>query len=524
MSLVRTATSPAATSPGRDALAGVSFALEAGQAVAVLGPNGGGKTTLFRALLGELPLRRGTVELDGRARLRAADRARAAGLPGLRARRRADGRLRPHPVVPPARPRRRAAGARGARARRARRPSRRPLRHALGRPAPARADRARARAGRAACCCSTSRCQGVDARQRRPHRGACSPGCAPRAGRCSSPPTTSTRRAASTACCACTAARSPSGAPAATLTPDVLQETYGAELIVLEGGGAAVAVDHHAPLMLLAPEPFRDRIAQRALLEVLVLGAGLRPARGLGAALPPGLRRRVDQPRHAARPRARRAGRRAARARRGGRGAAGGRRRSRSPAATSASGRHRRGGRGRRRCSGSARCSRSRPRPPPRLRELLFGDLLGATGGDLRSRPGWRRRSRVALALAHRPLALARSTRPPRARSARPAPRRGSRCSRCSRWPPWPPPRRSATCCWSRWSSPRPPRRSSSPPACRPRWRRRGRGAGGRRRAAALVPPRHRGRRLGGAVAVAVFALAVVARATSGRAASPARR
>jgi ABC-type Mn2+/Zn2+ transport system ATPase subunit len=33
---------------------------------AVLGPNGGGKTTLFRALLGELPFRRGTVELAGR--------------------------------------------------------------------------------------------------------------------------------------------------------------------------------------------------------------------------------------------------------------------------------------------------------------------------------------------------------------------------------------------------------------------------------------------------------------------------
>ena len=31
----------------------------------MLGPNGGGKTTLFRALLGELPLRRGRVELPG---------------------------------------------------------------------------------------------------------------------------------------------------------------------------------------------------------------------------------------------------------------------------------------------------------------------------------------------------------------------------------------------------------------------------------------------------------------------------
>jgi ABC-type Mn2+/Zn2+ transport system ATPase subunit len=51
---------------GRDAISGVSFTLEAGEAAAVLGPNGGGKTTLFRALLGELPVRRGTIQLPGR--------------------------------------------------------------------------------------------------------------------------------------------------------------------------------------------------------------------------------------------------------------------------------------------------------------------------------------------------------------------------------------------------------------------------------------------------------------------------
>jgi ABC-type Mn2+/Zn2+ transport system ATPase subunit len=47
-------------------LADVTFALEPGRIAAVLGPNGGGKTTLFRALLGELPVRHGTVELAGR--------------------------------------------------------------------------------------------------------------------------------------------------------------------------------------------------------------------------------------------------------------------------------------------------------------------------------------------------------------------------------------------------------------------------------------------------------------------------
>jgi ABC-type Mn2+/Zn2+ transport system ATPase subunit len=49
--------------PGSDVLSGVSFAFAPGTIAAILGPNGGGKTTLFRALLGELPVRRGTVEL-----------------------------------------------------------------------------------------------------------------------------------------------------------------------------------------------------------------------------------------------------------------------------------------------------------------------------------------------------------------------------------------------------------------------------------------------------------------------------
>jgi manganese/iron transport system ATP-binding protein/manganese/zinc/iron transport system ATP- binding protein len=51
--------------PGQEAIEGVSFALEPGQVAGVLGPNGGGKTTLFRALLDELPRRRGLVELAG---------------------------------------------------------------------------------------------------------------------------------------------------------------------------------------------------------------------------------------------------------------------------------------------------------------------------------------------------------------------------------------------------------------------------------------------------------------------------
>ena len=51
---------------GTDVLGGANFAVAPGEIVAVLGPNGGGKTTLFRALLGELPFRSGEVVLDGR--------------------------------------------------------------------------------------------------------------------------------------------------------------------------------------------------------------------------------------------------------------------------------------------------------------------------------------------------------------------------------------------------------------------------------------------------------------------------
>jgi ABC-type Mn2+/Zn2+ transport system ATPase subunit len=51
---------------GVDVLGGVDFVVEAGEIAAVLGPNGGGKTTLFRALLGELPYRTGEVTLAGR--------------------------------------------------------------------------------------------------------------------------------------------------------------------------------------------------------------------------------------------------------------------------------------------------------------------------------------------------------------------------------------------------------------------------------------------------------------------------
>ncbi len=51
---------------GEPALLDVSFAVHAGERVGVLGPNGGGKTTLFRTLLGELQPTAGSIEVRGR--------------------------------------------------------------------------------------------------------------------------------------------------------------------------------------------------------------------------------------------------------------------------------------------------------------------------------------------------------------------------------------------------------------------------------------------------------------------------
>lgn len=50
---------------GTPVITGLNFTIPAGRMVAVLGPNGGGKTTLFRALLDELTQRTGTVAVTG---------------------------------------------------------------------------------------------------------------------------------------------------------------------------------------------------------------------------------------------------------------------------------------------------------------------------------------------------------------------------------------------------------------------------------------------------------------------------
>jgi ATP-binding cassette subfamily C protein len=54
----------AAPSTGAVVLSDISFELKAGQATGIIGPSGGGKSTLVRALTGVWPLLRGHVRLD----------------------------------------------------------------------------------------------------------------------------------------------------------------------------------------------------------------------------------------------------------------------------------------------------------------------------------------------------------------------------------------------------------------------------------------------------------------------------
>jgi len=51
---------------GRNVLIGVSLSLNSGELVTVVGPNGHGKTTLLRTISGLLPVRKGSVSLNGR--------------------------------------------------------------------------------------------------------------------------------------------------------------------------------------------------------------------------------------------------------------------------------------------------------------------------------------------------------------------------------------------------------------------------------------------------------------------------
>ena len=122
----------------------------AGSRSACSGPNGGGKTTLFRALLGELRPARGELQRGrtGRPTWRRpsapASTSLSAPLDVALMGTLAAGRWWRPPGA-----RRPRGGARGARPRGSGGPRARPLRRALGRPAPARPARPGARAGRA---------------------------------------------------------------------------------------------------------------------------------------------------------------------------------------------------------------------------------------------------------------------------------------------------------------------------------------------------------------------------------------
>ena len=64
MTVLARADGLAAGYDGTPAIHGVGFRFDAGSRIGLLGPNGGGKTTLFRALLGHLRAAEGTLSVD----------------------------------------------------------------------------------------------------------------------------------------------------------------------------------------------------------------------------------------------------------------------------------------------------------------------------------------------------------------------------------------------------------------------------------------------------------------------------
>ncbi len=350
---------------GPPVLEDVTFALEPGERIGVLGPNGGGKSTLFRALLGELAPTRGSIREGGRlgyvpqterSRLDYPVSALDVALMGTLS------RLAWWRRPTPRRPRARARLARPRRARAARAHA---VRRALRRPAAARARRPRARAGRVRPPPRRA-VHGHRPRQRRTAR------TAPRRPR---------RRGARPP------RRDPRPRPGARLRPGALPEPAPGR--VRPAGGDAHARgargdvrrrDRHAPrrgrrrrassrptTTGTTDAPRRGRPVVAGLPPARVPRARARrdrnrPARLLGR-LPRALvQRRVARARALPRARRRDDRRRAARPRRRGRRARRRRARSRSSAGRRRSGATPPSRSSSRRCSGSASCSRSRRR------------------------------------------------------------------------------------------------------------------------------------------------------------------
>ena len=90
----------------RRALNEVSFAIARGEIFGLLGPNGGGKTTLFKLLSTLVPMQQGDVRILGfdlRSDTIALRRRHGRGLPASERRRQADGRREPRPSRTPLR-------------------------------------------------------------------------------------------------------------------------------------------------------------------------------------------------------------------------------------------------------------------------------------------------------------------------------------------------------------------------------------------------------------------------------------
>ena len=229
---------------GTAAISAVGFSLAPGQTLALLGPNGGGKTTLFRALLGELPICSGEVRLPGRpAYVPQTERARL------------DFPVSAFDVV--------LMGAYGRTPwfRRVARADRDAARAALDRVGLAGEARtsfgalsggqrqrvliARALLQQASLLLLDEPLSGVDGVSAARIEALFAELRAE--GRTLLVATHDVRQAGEWDRVLCVHGRQVAyGAPAATLTPDTLRETYGAELIVLEGGGRAVEVGHHS--------------------------------------------------------------------------------------------------------------------------------------------------------------------------------------------------------------------------------------------------------------------------------------
>jgi len=229
--------------PGRDALRDVTFAAGPGEIVGVLGPNGGGKTTLLRALLGELPVRRGEVELPGRpAYVPQTERARLdfpvsafdVALMGAYARTPWFRRVA----------RRDRDAARAALARVGLADEERTSFGALSGGQRQRVLIARALLQDAPALLLDEPLSGVDGVSAARIEALFAELRAE--GRTLLVATHDVRQASEWDRVLCLHGRQIDyGRPAAVLSPETLRETYGAELIVLEGGGRAVGVGHH---------------------------------------------------------------------------------------------------------------------------------------------------------------------------------------------------------------------------------------------------------------------------------------